>query len=49
MDKLALVVDKLDSIEFDLEMFSNFYKESKEVRRIFEKAYDTAVAKTIPS
>ena len=46
MDKLAVIIDKLDSIEFDLEMFSNFYKDSKEVRRIFEKAYDTAIAKT---
>ena len=42
MEKLAQVVDKLDSIEFNLEIFSNFYKESKEVRRIFEKAYATA-------
>jgi len=46
MDKVAMIIDKLDSIEFDLEMFSNHYKESKEVRRIFEKAYDTAIAKT---
>ena len=46
MDKVAVVVDKLDSIEFDLAIFENFYKESKEVRRIFEKAYDTAIAKT---
>ena len=46
MDKAATIIDKLDSIEFDLELFSNFYKDSKEVRRIFEKAYDTAIAKT---
>jgi len=46
MDKVAMIIDKLDSIEFDLEIFSSHYKESKEVRRIFEKAYDTAIAKT---
>lgn len=46
MDKAATIIDKLDSIEFNLELFSNFYKDSKEVRRIFEKAYDTAIAKT---
>ena len=46
MDKIAMVIDKLESIDVDLEIFSNFYKESKEVRRIFEKAYDTAIAKT---
>ena len=46
MDKIAVCVDKLDSITFDIGIFENFYKESKEVRRIFEKAYDTALAKT---
>lgn len=46
MDKVALVVDKLDSIEFDLDIFSNYYKDSKEVKRIFGKAYDIAIAKT---
>ena len=46
MEKVALVVDKLESIAFDMILFENFYKESKEVRRIFEKAYDIAVAKT---
>lgn len=46
MDKLALTVDKLNSIDVDLNIFENFYKDSKEVRRIVEKAYDTAIAKT---
>lgn len=46
MDKIAMVIDKLNSITFDIGIFENFYKESKEVRRIFEKAYDTAIAKT---
>ena len=46
MDKIVKEIDKLNSIEFDLGIFANYYKESKEVRRIFEKAYDTAIAKT---
>lgn len=46
MDKIAATIDKLGSITVDLTIFENFYKESKEVRRIFEKAYDTAIAKT---
>ena len=46
MDKVAQTIDKLNSITVDLGIFENFYKESKEVRRIFEKAYDTAIAKT---
>jgi ribonucleoside-triphosphate reductase len=45
-DKLTKDIDKLRSIEFDLGNFSNYYKESTEVRRIFEKSYDTAIAKT---
>lgn len=46
MDKVAQAIDKLNSITIDIGIFENFYKESKEVRRIFEKAYDTAIAKT---
>ena len=46
IDKITKDIDKLDSIEFDIGMFSNYYKESKEVRRIFEKAYDIAISKT---
>ena len=46
MDKVAQTIDKLNSITVDIGIFENFYKESKEVRKIFEKAYDTALAKT---
>lgn len=46
IDKVAQAIDKLNSITVDIGIFENFYKESKEVRRIFEKAYDTAIAKT---
>ena len=46
MEKVEKEVDKLNSIEFDIELFNNFYKDSTEVRRIFTTAYDTAIAKT---
>ena len=46
MDKVAKEIDKIDSIEIDVSMFENFYKESEEVKKVFEKAYETALAKT---
>ena len=46
MDKIEKEIDKLNSIELDIEMFENIYKDSIEVRRIFTTAYDTALAKT---
>ena len=45
-DKLVKDIDKINSIEFDITDFNSYYKESTEVRRIFECAYDTALAKT---
>ena len=46
MDKVAKEIDKLTSIELDIDTFESIYKDSKEVKRIFEKAYETALAKT---
>ena len=46
MDKIAKEVDKLNSITVDLNEFENIYKDSREVRRIFERAYETAMSKT---
>ena len=46
MDKVAMTVDKLNSIEVDINVFEPFYKDSSEVRRIFDRAYETAMAKT---
>ena len=46
MDKIAKEIDKLTSIKFDLSIFEGIYKESREVKRIFEKAYEIALAKT---
>ena len=45
-DKLVKEIDKIHTIDLDLSQFSGYYKESKEVRRIFEKAYDIAMSKT---
>ena len=46
MDKVAKEVDKLTSIEFDISKFESFYKENGELKKIFTKSYDTAMAKT---
>ena len=46
MDKIEKEIDKLNSIEVDLELFKTFYKESKEVRSVFVAAYETALSKT---
>ena len=46
MDKIEKEIDKLNSIEFELEVFKQFYKESKEVKSVFVAAYETALAKT---
>ena len=46
MDRIAKEIDKIDSIELDTTMFENFYKESEEVKKVFDKAYETALAKT---
>lgn len=39
-------IDKLKSIELDITMFEQFYKDSEAVERIFQKAYDKALART---
>jgi len=46
MDRIAKEIDKLDSIELDIEMFEPIYKESKEIKRLFEKSYEKALQKT---
>ena len=46
MDKVAKEIDKLNSIEFDLSVFSNFYKDSDSILRLFSKSYDKALEKT---
>ena len=46
MDRIAREIDKLESIKFDIEVFEPIYKDSDEVKRLFEKAYEKSVAKT---
>jgi len=46
MDKVEKEIDKLDSIDVNIEEFESFYKDSTEVKRIFEKGYETAYKKT---
>ena len=46
MDRVAREVDKLESINFSIEIFEPIYKDSDEIRRLFTKAYDKAIAKT---
>ncbi len=46
MERIAREVDKLTSIELNIELFAPIYKESKQVQRLFEKAYEKALQKT---
>ncbi len=46
MDRIAKEIDKLKSIEVDLSIFDSFAKDSDEVKRLFKKSYDHALAKT---
>lgn len=46
MERIAREVDKLTSIEFDITTFSPIYKESEQIKRLFEKSYETALKKT---
>ena len=46
MDKVANVIDKLNSIDVDITIFDNFYKDSDSILKIFSKSYDKALEKT---
>ena len=46
MDRIAREIDKLDSIEFDIDIFAPIYKESEQIKRLFEKSYEKALQKT---
>ena len=46
MDRVAREVDKLESINFSIEIFKPIYKESEQLERLFTKAYEKALAKT---
>jgi len=46
MDRVARDIDKLNSIEVDLEEFDGYFKESENLKKAFNKAYQKALAKT---
>ena len=46
MDRIAREIDKLESINFSIEIFEPIYKDSDQIKRLFEKAYDKALART---
>ncbi len=46
MDRVAKEIDKLKSIDVDLNIFEPFTKGSKQVERLFKKAYEKAYEKT---
>lgn len=46
MERIAREIDKLESINFSIEIFAPIYKESDEIKRLFDKAYEKALAKT---
>ncbi len=46
LNKLNDTVNKLTSIEFDLDIFEEFYKKSSKVEEIFKFAYEKAIYKT---
>ena len=46
MDKIAKEIDKLTTIEFDIERFQHIYGDSSTIKRLFVKSYDRALAKT---
>lgn len=46
IDKIVKDVDKINSIDSDIEMFKNYYKESKAIERLFRKSYEKALQKT---
>ncbi len=46
MDKVVAVIDKLNSIDVDVTIFENFYKDSDSLLRLFSKSYEKAIEKT---
>lgn len=46
IDRIIREVDKLTTLELDITMFEPIYKESKQIKRMFEKSYEKAIQKT---
>ena len=45
-DRAVKEIDKLTTIEFDINIFESIYKDSEEIKRLFEKSYQKALQKT---
>ncbi len=46
IDRIIREIDKLESIEFDINLLSDYQKASKRVKEIFEKSYEKSLQKT---
>ena len=46
IDKLISEIDKLESIDFDIDNFSHFFKETEIIEKIFKQAYEKSLSKT---
>ncbi len=46
IDKIINDINKLESIEFDINIFSNYFKETEIITRLFTQAYEKALLKT---
>ena len=46
MDKIVKEIDKLDSINVNIDIFASIYKNSEELRKGFEKTYEKTLATT---
>ncbi len=46
MDRIAKEIDKLSTLEFDIDRFAPIYGESITIKRLFVKSYERAVEKT---
>ncbi len=45
-DKIVELIDKLESIEFDMNLFEEFTSKSKRIAEIFQTGYENAIKKT---
>ncbi len=46
IDRIIKEIDKLSSIDVDIALFEPIYKESDQIKRVFEKSYEKALQKT---
>ena len=46
MERIARDIDKINSIEVNIEMFAPIYKESVQIKNLFLKSYEKAIQKT---